>query len=251
MRKGKLFLALFSLSTLLFVLDKKGILTPPRARIERVGNPLRAKVYSLAKKPEEFWESLRVKKEALDDFKKKERELEACRFELKSLKKENEDLRRLLQAPLPKSWVFLPAKVLGQKRYLIIDKGESDGVREEMAVVFENSLVGKIVKISSFSSLVLLPLDSESKIAVKTQNGVRGLLEGRFGTRIFLSHVLQRETFEVGDLVVTTGEGYHADLLVGKIKTKAKESHEPFKEAEVEPLLDYGKLTTVFVVKEP
>jgi len=250
MKEKKIFLALFLLAGLLFVLDKKGALTPFKGNLEQLINPTRVKIYSWVRKPREFLESLRVEEEKVERAEKVERELEACQYEFQTLKKENEDLRQLLQAPLPKSWAFLPAQVLGKKRYLIIDKGENDGVRKGMTVVFEKSLVGKIIKTNGFSSLVILPFDSESKISVKTKNGARGLLEGRFGTKIFLTRVLQKENLVVGELVVTIGEeGYLSDLLIGKIKNKEEESQEPFQEAEVEPILDYDKLENVFLVK--
>ena len=251
MKEKKLFLITFSLAFLVFVLDRKGGLVGVKGQIEKMANPARAVIYSWVKQPGEFLQGLRVKEERVEKVKEVERELEACHYEFQALKKENEDFRRLLQAPLPKSWAFLPAKVLGKKRHLIIDKGKTDGVKEGMTVVFENYLVGRIVKTSALSSLVLLAFDVESKISVRTENGVRGLLEGRFGTKIFLTRVLQKDILALGELVVTSGEeGYLPDLLIGKIKSKEEESHRPFQEAEVEPILEYEKLENVFIVKE-
>lgn len=224
---------------------------PFKGKFEQIINPTRVKVYAWVRKPGEFFDSLRVKEETIERVGKIERELESCQYQFQELKKENEDFRRLLQAPLPKRWAFLPAKALGKKRHLIIDKGKTDGVKEGMTVVFENYLVGRIVKTSALSSLVLLASDAESKISVKTEGGVRGLLEGRFGTRLFLTRVLQKDILGIGELVVTSGEeGYLPDLLIGKIKSKEEESHRPFQEAEVEPILEYDKLENVFIVKE-
>lgn len=249
MKEKRLFLILFLLAVLLFVLDKKGGLVRVKGRIERAVNPVRVSLYSWLKRPGEVWEGIREKEERVKRVKKVEQELEVCRVEKKNLEEENEDLRRLLQAPLPKEWAFLPAQMLGKNRYLIIDQGEETGVRKGMTVVFENFLVGKVVKTNQFSSLILLPFDSESRIEVKTERGVKGLLEGRFGTKVFLTRVLQKEKLTVGELVVTSGEEYLANLLVGKIKSESGESEEPFQEVEVEPGLEYGKLTTVFLVK--
>ncbi|MBL7159641.1 rod shape-determining protein MreC [Candidatus Microgenomates bacterium] len=251
MKEKRLFLFLFLLAFLLFILDKKQILLPFKEQLGQRLNPIRASIYSLLKRPTEFFEGLREKDEEVKKAKKVGRELEVCQYESQVLEKENEDMRRLLQAPLPKNWAFLPAKILGRKRYLIIDKGTNDKVEEGMTIVFENFLVGRVIKVEPTSSLVILPTDSESKISVKTENRARGLLEGRFGTKIFLTKVLQRETLEIGDLVVTSGEeGYLSDLLIGRVKTQAQESEKPFKEVEVEAELDYSALTTVFLVRE-
>lgn len=251
MKKKRIFLGLFILSLAVFLLEKEGVLRPLKGQIDFLLNPGKAAFYSLTKKPTLFFESLSVKREKVEKMEKVKRELAACTFKINNLEKENEDLRRLLQAPLPKNWAFLPAKVLGKKRYLAIDKGDRDGVFSGMIAVFENFLVGKVVKTNSFSSQVALPFDSEKKIPAKTEKGARGLIEGRAGSRIFLSKVLQKETLEVGDLVVTTGEGdWLPDLLIGKVKITAKETKEPFQEVEIDPFLDYGSLTTVFLVKQ-
>lgn len=251
MKEKRIFLALFILSLALFLLEKGGALRPLKGHIDSILNPWKADFYSLTKKPALFFESLRVKSETVKRVEKVKRELVACQLKVNNLEQENEDLRRLLQAPLPKNWAFLPAKVLGKKRYLAVDKGDRDGVFLGMIAVFENFLVGKVVKTNPLSSQVALPFDSEKKIPAKTEKGARGLIEGRTGNKIFLTKVLQKEVLEVDDLVVTTGEGdWLPDLLIGKVKVTSQETKEPFQEVEIEPFLDYGRLMTVFLVKE-
>ncbi len=167
------------------------------------------------------------------------------------LEEENKALRKQLEAPLPGSMKFLPAKTLGLTRYLTIDKGESDGVKINSTVISENILVGRVVEITPKTARVLLPVDPDSKIAARALGtNARGLVTGEFGTKAFFDKVLQAETLNSGDLVVTTGEGgYTRDLLIGKIVKVAKNDVEPFQKAELNPLLDYGRLENVFVIE--
>jgi len=250
MKEKKLFLILFCLALVLLVLDKKGDLIGIKGKAEQAVNPVRVRLYSWIRERVKMVEKVK-KEERGEEIEKVEKRLSTCQYDFKNLKKENEDLRRLLQAPLPKDWSFIPAGVLGKKRYLLIDQGEEAGVKKGMTVVFEKFLVGRVAETSPFSASILLPFDSESKISVKTEGGARGLLEGRFGSRLFLTKVLQKETLNLDEWVVTSGEdGYQLGVLIGKIKNKEPESEKPFQEAEVEPGLEYEGVERVFVVKE-
>ena len=70
--------------------------------------------------------------------------------------------------------------------------------------------------------------------------------------RLILTGVLQKEKIDVGELVITSGEDevFPPNLLIGKIKKIEKEERQPYQKAEVEPLIDYDKLETVFLIIE-
>lgn len=166
---------------------------------------------------------------------------------------ENEKMRKLLGAPLPSAWKFLPAKVVGLAEKMRIEGGRKDGVEEGMIVLSENILVGRVVEVGKNSSLVQLPTTPGVKIPVvaKRKGGVqaRGLLLGQYGGRLVLDKVLQSEDIQKGDLVVTSGdESWPVDLLIGQITEVLPKSAEIYQKAQVKPLLDYDKLRIVFIV---
>lgn len=185
------------------------------------------------------------------DLEKQIEEYLVLSVKLNVLEEENKALRRQLEAPLPPTTKFLPAKTLGLTKYLTIDKGEEDGVKPGMIVVSENILVGKIIQVTPKTAQVILPTDPDSKIPSRTiKTNARGLVEGQFGTGAVFDRVLQAEVLESGDLLVTTGEGeYERDLLIGKLTRIEKVPVEPFQKGEITPLLDYSKLVNVFVIK--
>lgn len=167
---------------------------------------------------------------------------------------ENEKLRKLLGAPLPPTWKFLPAKVIGLTEYLKINQGEKEGVGEKMMVISENILVGQVVMVEAHDSFVQLPTAQAGKIPViirkSGEKGIqaRGILEGHSGG-LLLDKVLQAEDIRQGDLVVTAGgEDWLPDLLIGQIDEVLVESAAVYKKARVTPLLDYQQLRLVFVV---
>lgn len=241
------------LSLFLLLGENFGLTKPIRGAVERLTVPTKTGVYRTWQGVLGILGSLGVLgdlEEMGEKIRSQEWEIASLVVENKSLEEENRALRRQLEAPLPPQMKFLPAKTAGLARYLTIDKGEEDGVALGMSVVLENILVGKVVSLTPKTARVLLPTDPEAKIAARTlRTAARGLVKGEFGTKMILGEVLQAERLEEEDLVVTTGEGYPRDLLIGKIGKVAKNEIEPFQQAEILPLLDYKKLVDVFVVR--
>lgn len=255
------FFAFLTLSLFLLVLDSLGWTRSARATVEKGSGPIKQKLYRQVQSSKFKIQNLRSSREELTELKKKTEELEREVAQLRTantqLEIDNKAMRRLLQAPLPADWKFLPAQTLGRTRYLLIDQGRRDGVKMGVVVVFENVLVGKVVEVSEKSAKIILPIDQDSKIAVKTLREwpedspgvVKGVVIAEKG-QLVLTEVLQEQKFKVGDLVVTSGENevFPANLLIGKIKSVEKEEREPYQTAEVEPLVNYDQLETVFLI---
>ncbi|MBU1916309.1 hypothetical protein KKC47_04265, partial [Patescibacteria group bacterium] len=88
--------------------------------------------------------------------------------------------------------------------------------------------------------LVLLLLDSASKLAVSIQGGTdttMGLLEGDRGLSMTISLIPQDERISAGDVVITAGiePGIKRGLIIGIIEQIHKDSQKPFQTALVEP----------------
>lgn len=245
-----LFLFFLLLSLLLILLDNLGILRPVRGGIEKLTIPVESFFYQTKQK---FSLPLFQKEACLGD-EGKERELAVSQSALSACQEENEAMRRLLGAPLPSFWRFLPAKVIGSPDGLLINVGTSSKVKPGMAVISENIFIGRISWVGENLARVTLPANPESRLPVLVRSqkeiGVkaRGLLRGEGGKAI-LDQVLQEESISEGDLVLTGGEeNYPPDLLIGKIIEVKKEEAELFQQAIVSPLVDYKEMSIVFVI---
>ena len=182
------------------------------------------------------------------------RQLAVDQNQLNVCREENEKLKKLLGTPLPPTWKFLMAKVVGLSGEMRVDKGKQDGVKEGMMVISENILVGRVTAVDEFISRVQKLDDVRTKIpvVVKRPGGVgvqaRGLLVTQGGSLI-LDRVLQSEDIQKGDLVVTSGEeGWLGDLVIGQVEEVLPKSAEVYKKAKVTSLVDYQKLRIVFLV---
>lgn len=237
------FLLFFGVCLILILLENLGLLRLVRRGTESVTTPLKMVIFRA-------WQKTGLGSSVASDIGPQIRELATLRVKLQVLEDENKSLRKQLEAPLPPTMKFLPAKTIGLTRFLTIDKGDEDGVKVGMTVISENILVGKVNQVTPKTAQIILPTDPDSKIQVRTiKTGAKGLALGEFGTKAVLDKVLQAERLEKDDLVVTTGEeGDIKDLLIGKLGKIEKEEVQPFQKAEIIPLLDYGKLVDVFVV---
>lgn len=177
-----------------------------------------------------------------------------------------QDLKALsdqFQTVYPRSQELLPAKIVGAPSFipgvlppeiLIIDKGEKDNVRVGDAVVFQNNLVGKVIDLTPYLSKVILVTGKESSFTAKTVSKALGIVKGQDNGQMILDNVLLSETLSVSDVVVTKGDlningnGISPDLVIGKITSLEKKPSALFQRAQVKSLIDFSRLSMVFVV---
>lgn len=253
-----IFLLLLFVSLVLFFFDQQGWISPVRGAVEQPVLTIEEKIHSLNIFISSYFNIFsywRSGQKELMRLQAKVQKLAVDQNQLSSCLEENERMRRLLGVPLPPQWKFLPAKVVGVTQELRLDNGKRDGVEEGMMIVSENILVGKVIAVHEFSSLVQLPNDPNSKIPVviKRPNSTgiqaRGLLLGQYGGRLILDRVLQNEDIQKDDLILTNGEGdWLIDLLIGQIEEVLPKTAEVYQQAVVSPLVDYQSLRIVFVV---
>lgn len=240
-------------SGLLYFLDSNSLLGPvkypleilvltPKSFVTSVKNTVRNNARIL------FAKDIVLKINESDELKS---EVEAMRARIFQLEVENKRYLELLEAPYPAQWDFIPAKVLGGERYLLINKGKRDGVSEGMAVVTAQTLVGKVHSVGEKSAQVLVLTDPESKVPAKTRRGTRGLVVGEFGNRVIIDRILQRDVLSELDDVFTTGEDgdYPTGVLIGKVDSVINTQEDVYKKGVIIPAVDLNMLDQVFVIK--
>lgn len=289
MRNGELrkvfplFLLLFFLSLFLFLVDNFGWITGVRGIVQRPFLALERPIYLINQSISNSVKSVTsgTDSQRIIELQTQLRQLALNQNQLSTCLEENEHLKKLLGAPLPSAWKFKMARVVGISEKMRIDLGKKDEVEEGMVVVSENIYVGQVVSVGDRDSLVQLVNDPNSKIPVvikapaspTSQGGpassrphARGLLIGQFGGGLLLDKVLQNESLQQGDLVVTSGEespprlasargelaegetGYLPDLVIGQIKEVKKGTAEVYQQAIISPLVNYSSLRFVFLV---
>lgn len=172
--------------------------------------------------------------------------LDSCQEELRAS-------RRLLGAPLPDNWQFLPVKIFKTQEAYFIDAGRQAGVKEGLPLLWENVYLGKVVEVKEQVARVELAVEKGSKTAVKMRSekgvGAKGILYGQGGIQAEVGRILIQEEVNQGDTVITAGEiEVPPDLAIGQIQKVIQEKNEIYQKAEVAMLVDPEKLETVFLL---
>src|ERR1700694_5740904 len=169
------------------------------------------------------------------------------------------DQARRLQALLAFKEQFISrtmaAQVIGSSgselsRAVYIDKGESDGIKPDMAVITADGIVGKVLRVHPSTSQVLLIDDQPSGVgAILDKTRIQGILRGTPAGEVVLEKVMSDEAVPPGEMVLTSGgDGiFPKGLLVGRV-TKVAPGSELFLNIRVRPAADLSKLEEVLVV---
>jgi rod shape-determining protein MreC len=174
------------------------------------------------------------------------------------VKKENNALRDQFKMTTPAPKQLLPAQIIGGKTdEIILDQGSVNGVKVGSVLIVNDNLVGRIVKVSAYRAIGELLTKSGTTFTVKTaKTAALGIMQGKGEGKLVLLNVVLADKLESNDLVMTkgdidqSGKGFPPDLVVGKIIAVNKKASNLFQSAEVEPLVAFGKMETVFILTE-
>jgi rod shape-determining protein MreC len=142
-----------------------------------------------------------------------------------TLQKENHDLRDLLRFKTEPGFAYISARVIADtggafERGLIVTAGKLDGVREGMAAVTGDGLIGRVVEVGDWSSRVLLITDLNSRIPVAIgPTGERAIVAGDNSPAPRLLFLSPDAVLADGATVVTSGHGgiFPPNLPVGSV----------------------------------
>ncbi len=168
----------------------------------------------------------------------------------------NKQLREMLGFKKSLAYKTLAARIIGRDpsnwyKTVIIDRGESDGVKKDMGVIVPSGVVGRVIKTGPGFSQVLLITDIESTTAVlieRTRN--EGILEGRGSGTGRIKYIPLLSSTRAGDLVLTSGlaGGLPRDIMVGSVKRVVERPSELFQDVEMVPAVDLNRIEEVLVI---
>lgn len=171
-------------------------------------------------------------------------------IEQKFIRKENIELRNLLNVKKENSYSFVTAKILSQSNFsfshsMILSVGLDNNISINSPVIYKNQLVGYISDVGNKSSRVTLITDINSKIPVLVlDKNIKFIMSGDNNNYLKLLNFGNINLLENGDEVYTSGDGgmYPKGLMVGKV-IKGSEN-----QLVIEPSLTIGKLDYLQII---
>ena len=138
-------------------------------------------------------------------------------------------------------------------RTLTIDKGTSQGLRTDMAVIASDGVVGRVVVPSARAAKVQLLIDRNAAAgALVARSRAQGVVKGSGDNRLLLEYVSEAADVATGDLVVTSGiEGiFPKGFTIGRVDAVEK-AGPAYKRITVKPAVNFSALEEVLVVLTP
>jgi rod shape-determining protein MreC len=192
-------------------------------------------------------------------------ENERLRTELGALQIRNKELESesLENKRLANLWTFreghpevqmVAAEVIGasadpSSHTLFVNRGTRDHLRNNLAVVTPDGIVGKIVEVFPSTAQVLLINDKESGVgALFADSRTHGVVKGSGDPEPHMDYVVNDEKISPGETVLTSGEDriFPKGLLIGAVMDA--KAAQPFQVIRVRPAARLDRLEDVIVL---
>jgi len=223
--------------------------------------PLEA-VSSLDQGISNMWQQYVALQSVEDENRRLRQEIEWLRGQNNQLREAasaTQRLTALLQFKEQALPTMIAAQVIGRdasNRYksVIVNKGDSDGIQKDMGVITPSGVVGRVVKTTGATSVVLLVTDPNNAIAGLIQRTRdEGIVEGTLQGRAKLKYIPMLSAVKEGDYVVTSGlvGGFPRGLAIGTITGISREEGALFQTAELAPEVDVNHVEEVLIIQAP
>ena len=142
---------------------------------------------------------------------------------------------------------------------LTIDKGKNDGLKENMVAITKNGLIGKIEKVTNFSSEIKLitanDVNNKVSVSIATTTGeTNAILSGydKDSDLVQISGVDSRVEINVGDVVTTSGLGgmFPRGIYIGEVETITNDKYGLSKTLGIKTSQDFNNIHYVTILKE-
>ncbi len=206
----------------------------------------------------------------VDELQAVANDLAAQNVHLTEVEAENDQLRELLNFvsanPSIHSFVggdvigqggLIEAQVIGQDPnpyifYVIINRGSQDDLKIGMPVIAGGGrLVGRVVEVRPRWAKVQLLIAPGSQVnGIVQSSRATGLIAGQIDGSLALEKILQSEQINVGDTVVSSGQGGRLPrgLIVGQVTAIEQQDIDPHQKAMLRPAVDFRRLEMVLVI---
>tara|TARA_B100000575_G_scaffold150744_1_gene120209 strand:+ start:29875 stop:30678 length:804 start_codon:yes stop_codon:yes gene_type:complete len=136
---------------------------------------------------------------------------------------------------------------------IVIDKGRSNGINEEMGVISSDGVVGIIKSVSNNYSSIISLLNTELRInaLLKNTSTIGSLSWNGASPKILkLNDIPLSSTIKIGDTIVTGGMSFYfpKGIPIGKIVNYDNSSLEGYYEIDILTFNDFTSLTNLYIL---
>lgn len=206
-----------------------------------------------------FFTNVSNLQEENESLKKKNSELEQLLREFEIIKSENETLKEYVNLKDKyQNYKTIPAYIINKdinnyNETIVINVGEKDGIKPNMAVIADQGLVGHVISTTQTTAKVQTIIDTASSVSSSISTSreaiiVTGTLD-RTST-LKASYIPTDATILENDKIETSGLGgiYPKGITIGTITEIINTKNATDRYAYVKTAVDFKKLETVLVI---
>ena len=194
-----------------------------------------------------------------DEYKRLKEEVAVLKSRLvgfEELIRENSRLQKLLDFKSRLVYSSVVANVIGRdpsywNSTMIIDKGETDGIKQGMPVVNALGVIGKIADVGKTRSKVILLVDPQFSVAAVIQGSrENGLISGSLQGVCRMRYLDPTGAVHLGDKVVTSklSSSFPENLQIGEVISVDQNSQKSSLECLVRPAVSLSEIEEVLVI---
>jgi rod shape-determining protein MreC len=176
----------------------------------------------------------------------------------RSLAQQSQSLQKLLELKTSSELATTAANVIAggaspEFRTITIDKGTSEGVHGDMAVISPEGIVGRVIQPSPRAAKIQLLIDRNAAAgAMVERTRAQGVVIGTGADELRMDYVSGSAEVKADDVVVTSGiDGiYPKGFVIGQIQS-VKRGAGGYSSIVVRPAVDFSALEAVLIVVTP
>jgi rod shape-determining protein MreC len=176
---------------------------------------------------------------------------------LKETKSEYERLKKLLKFKEAYNFETIACNIIAKNmdsyvKYYIIDRGKSDGIKENDAIISFSGLVGFVSEVYINTAKVNVILNVKTNVSVlNSRTRISGILTGDGAGNLTVKYYDKIDEVKRNDLIVTSGLGgvYPKGIPVGYVIASIKNRSGIFQQLKINPIVNFNKLENILVIK--
>jgi rod shape-determining protein MreC len=196
----------------------------------------------------------------IDNLRRDNQQLRSQSVQTAAIARENDQLRALFNWQKTAPWKLKLAKVIMRDpanwwRTVQIDLGTRDGVREDLPVITDAGLIGRVSSVSTTHAQVMLVGDPNCHVSALVENASRdmGVLiaGGTLDTSLVeLTYLASSANLKPGQSVITSGLGgvFPKGIPIGQIVDSRSVEYGLYTDARVKLNANLGSLEQVWVL---
>jgi rod shape-determining protein MreC len=177
-------------------------------------------------------------------------------YHLREARLENIRLRQMLQFRERTNYDAVAARVVGRssdpiRKTLTLNIGAKHGIAENMPIISESGLVGKVSIVADNYSVGQVMLNRDFRASVRVERtGVNGILRWDGATGMVLDNVAKTLDVNEGDVIITSEYSniFPSGIHVGVVSRVTIIPGSVTKDIHVQPGVDFSRLQEVFVM---